>query len=172
MVLTVEERVRSRLVQVGLQMPEPPSPAATYLPFVEHGDLLFVSGQIPLVSGRMANTGSLPFDVSPEEAHQAARIAALNSLAQFQLLCGGLDRLKRVIALTIYVASVPSFSEHHLVANAASELMIDLLGAEAGSHSRTTVGCSGLPLGAPVEVHGIYALTPLRRPAGAAARDR
>lgn len=163
MMANVEERVRSRLVGVGLEMPKPPSPAATYLPFVEHGDLLFVSGQIPLVSGRMANTGSVPFQVSPNEAHQAARIAALNSLAQFQLLDGGLDRLKRVIALTIYVASTPSFTEHHLVANAASDLMIELLGAEAGSHSRTTVGCSALPLGAPVEVHGIYALIPVER---------
>lgn len=154
------EDIHYRLSELGMEMPPPPGPAATYLPFVQHGDLVFVSGQIPLVDGSLEDVGHVPSEVPVERANKAAQRCALNSLAQLQGIPGGLDRISHVVALTIYVSSDAEFTEQHLVGNHASDLLIAALGPTIGPHSRTTIGCPSLPLGAPVEVHGIYALGP------------
>lgn len=150
--------IAKRLDGLGLQMPPAPDPAATYLSFVEQGNLLFVSGQIPLENGKLNDVGNVPSHVSVEGANRAAQRAALNSLAQVQGIPGGLDRIARVVAVTIYVASDVTFNDQHLIANHASDLFINVLGSEIGAHSRTTIGCASLPLGAPVEVQAVYGL--------------
>ena len=137
-----------RLKELGLELPEAPKPVAAYVPSVRTGDLVFVSGQGPFGTGV---TGKVGAEVSVEQAQEAARVTCLNGLAVIKAEIGDLARVKRMVKLTVYVASAPGFVEQPKVANGASELLEQIFG-EAGRHARAAVGVSELPFGIPVEI--------------------
>jgi enamine deaminase RidA (YjgF/YER057c/UK114 family) len=149
--------VASRLEQLGIRLPEAAAPVANYVPFRRSGNLLLVSGQLPLKDGKPAFTGTLGTDsITIEAAGQAARLAALNVLAQASAALGGdLDRIAACLRLGVFVAATAEFTRHPQVANGASDLMVEVLG-DAGRHARAAVGTSGLPLGVPVEVEAMF----------------
>ncbi len=140
-----------RLRELGITLPAVPKPVAAYVPSVRHGSLLFLSGQIPFQEGRIAFAGMVPTHHGIEAAQQAARVCTLNALAVAADAAGGIDRIARIVKLVVYVASAPGFTEQHLVANGASELLVSIFG-DAGRHARAAVGAPGLPLNAAVEV--------------------
>lgn len=139
------------LAALGLALPTPPKPVAAYIPSVRTGNLVFVSGQLPMREGTLTATGAVPSAVSPEAAKDAARVCALNALAVAAEAAGGLDRIRRIVRLGVFVQSDPGFTGQPGVANGASELMQSVFG-EAGRHARAAVGSVALPLGATVEV--------------------
>ncbi|WP_047865585.1 RidA family protein [Rubrobacter aplysinae] len=147
--------VEQRLRELGHELPQAPTPAGSYVPAVRSGDLIFTAGQLPLVEGTPAYTGKVGdgvSNVSPEEAQKAAEICTLNALAAVESAGPGtLDRIRRVVKVTGFVASAPSFNGQPTVLNGASELLGEALG-EAGLHARSAVGVAELPFDAPVEV--------------------
>jgi len=143
-----------RLKQLGIDLPEPTAAAAKYVPWVQTGNLIFTSGQLPLKDGVLTATGLLGQDMDIAAGQDAARLCAINVLAQLREALGDLDRVQRVVKITVFVAATPGFREHHLVANGASELLATAFG-DKGEHSRSAVGVSGLPLNAPVEVEAV-----------------
>lgn len=142
-----------RLAALGLELPAVPTPAAAYQPYAVSGALVLTAGQLPTVDGQLAMTGKLGDTISTEDGLGLARTAGLNVLAIAAAAAGGLDRV-RVVKLTVFVASAPSFTEQHLVANGASNLIGEVLG-EHGVHARSAVGVAALPLDSPVEVEAI-----------------
>ena len=142
-----------RLAGLGLTLPPVPTPAAAYQPWRRAGELVFTSGQLPLVDGALPSTGRLGVELTTDEGAELARLAGLNVLAAAVAAVGDLERV-RVVKLTVFVASAPDFTEQHLVANGASQLIGEVLG-EHGIHARAAVGVAALPLGSPVEVEGI-----------------
>ena len=149
--------VNKRLEALGLVLPEATAPVANYVPFRRTGNLLMVSGQLPMHDGKPAFTGILGTGtITLEQAAQAARIAALNVLAQASAaLAGDLERITACLRLGVFVAATPDFTQHPQVANGASDLMVAVL-AEAGRHARAAVGTVSLPLGVPVEVEAMF----------------
>ena len=145
-----------RLAELGLTLPDVPAPAAAYTPWVRAGDLVFTAGQLPVVGGELPRTGKLGADLTTDEGADLARTAALNLLAVAKAAAGDLGAV-RVVKLTVFVASAPGFTEQHLVANGASQLVGRVLG-RAGVHARAAVGVASLPLDAPVEVEGVLEL--------------
>lgn len=141
----------ARLAKLGLTLPPAPAPVASYVPFTRSGNILFVSGQIPLEGGKPAFLGRLGAPLNVEQGQAAARLCTLNTLAQLKAAAGELDRVSRVLRLVGYVACAPDFADAHKVMNGASELLAEVLG-EAGRHARSAVGVAVLPLGVPVEV--------------------
>ena len=133
-----------------VQLPSPPPPGANYVSARRHGDLLFIAGQLPFVDGRLPRTGKVGAAVDVREAAELARLAALNGLAVADAHLGSLDAVS-VVQLTVFVASTPDFTEQHLVANGASDVLIEVLG-ERGRHARTAVATPVLPLDTPVEI--------------------
>ncbi|AMM84308.1 RidA family protein [Martelella sp. AD-3] len=147
--------VSDRLKALSITLPQASAPAANYLPFTRSENLLFISGQLPTENGKMLATGRLGADVSLEEGRKAARACAINIIAQINAaLDGDLDRVKRILKLSGFVASAPDFTEQHLVINGASDLFADVFG-EAGKHARAAVGMAALPLNAAVEIDAI-----------------
>lgn len=142
-----------RLEELGLTLPSAPAAAAVYLPWAAAGNLVLTAGQLPVVDGKLPMTGKVGADVTLAEAERLARQAAVNVLAQGKAAAGDLARL-RVVKLTVFVASVPTFTDQHLVANGASELLAAVLG-EDGRHARSAVGVPVLPLDSPVEIEAI-----------------
>jgi enamine deaminase RidA (YjgF/YER057c/UK114 family) len=142
-----------RLRELGLELPPPPAPAASYQPWAHAGELVLTAGQLPVVDGALPRTGKLGADLTTDEGAELARTAALNVLAVASAAFEGLDAV-RVVKLTVFVASDPSFTEQHLVANGASDLLAQVLG-DAGVHARSAVGVPVLPLDSPVEVEAI-----------------
>jgi enamine deaminase RidA (YjgF/YER057c/UK114 family) len=142
-----------RLAELGLSLPEVPTPAAAYQPFATVGDLVLTAGQLPVRSGSLELTGRLGAELTTAQGAEQAGIAALNLLAVGAAAFGSVDAV-RVVKVTVFVASTGSFDEHHLVANGASTLLGEVLG-EAGVHARSAVGVAALPLGAPVEVEAV-----------------
>ena len=141
-----------RLRELGLILPPPPKPVAAYIPFVRAGNLIFVSGQIPMLDGKLISAGSVPAAVSLEQARAAARQCALNALAIVSGAMGGsLDGVRRIVRLGVWVCSDAGFTDQPKVGNGASELLVEIFG-EAGRHARAAVGAIALPLGATVEV--------------------
>ena len=143
-----------RLAALGLTLPEVASPVGTYVPAKRHGDLVYSSGQLPLVDGALLAQGSVgqrDGDVTPERALECARVAALNALAAVASVSGGLDAIEGVLRITGYVASSPGFTAQPAVVNGASGLIAEVFG-EPGRHARSAVGVVALPLGAPVEI--------------------
>jgi len=140
-----------KLRELGVELPEVPKPVAAYVPAVRSGRFVYVSGQLPLKDGRLTATGKVGADVSPEEAKEAARVAAINALAALRSVAGSLDAVVRIVKVTGYVASAPGFTGQPGVVNGASELLKEVFD-EAGAHARAAVGVAELPLGAPVEV--------------------
>ncbi len=153
-VMSVDERLK----ELGITLPQPAAPVAAYVPWVISGDLLFVSGQLPLRDGTLACSGLLGESVGIKEGYEAARLCALNCIAQASAaLKGDLQRIARVVKLTGFVAATADFTDHPRVINGASELMEQVFG-EAGRHARAAVGCASLPLGASVEVEAVFQL--------------
>jgi enamine deaminase RidA (YjgF/YER057c/UK114 family) len=140
-----------RLAAAGLTLPPVAAPVAAYVPAVRTGNYVYTSGQLPLADGNLLGTGKVGADVAAEEAASFARTAALNALAAAASVAGGLDAIRRIVKVTCFVASAPSFTGQAQVANGASELLIEVLG-EAGRHARSAVGMAVLPLDSPVEV--------------------
>jgi enamine deaminase RidA (YjgF/YER057c/UK114 family) len=140
-----------RLAAAGLTLPPVAAPVAAYVPAVRTGSYVYTSGQLPLADGKLLGTGKVGDGVAPEEAAAFARTAALNALAAAASVAGGLDAIKRIVKVTCFVASAPTFTGQAQVANGASELLIEVLG-DAGRHARSAVGMAVLPLDSPVEV--------------------
>ena len=145
----------TKLKELGITLPEAPAPAANYVPFVQVGDIVYVSGQISADKNGLI-TGKLGDSMSTEEGAVAARACAINLLAQVKAACAGdLDRLVRVVKLTGFVNSTADFTDQPKVVNGASDLLAEALG-DAGKHSRSAVSASSLPLGVAVEVEGVF----------------
>lgn len=144
----------ARLKQLGIELPPPPKPVATYVPAVQVGDLLFLSGVLPFRDGALALTGKLGRDLKVEQGYEAARIALLNALAIARNTLSTLDRVNRIVRVVGYVASAEGFVEQPAVVNGASDLLVQLFD-EAGKHARLAVGAAELPLNAPVELEMI-----------------
>ena len=140
-----------RLAELGLTLPPVAPPVAAYVPAVRTGNYVYTSGQLPLVDGKLQGVGKVGDGVTTDEAAALARIAALNALAAAASVAGGLDAITRIVKVTCFVASDPSFTGQAQVANGASELLIEVLG-DAGRHARSAVGMAVLPLDTPVEV--------------------
>lgn len=140
-----------RLAELGLALPQVAPPVAAYVPAVRSGDLVWTSGQLPMVEGALPATGTVGAEVDPETAQALARTCALNALAAVKAEIGELDRVVRVVKVVGFVASAPGFTGQPQVVNGASELLGQVFG-EAGRHARSAVGVAALPLGAPVEL--------------------
>ena len=151
--------VEQRLRQAGVTIPNAPSPAANYLPFTRTGNLVFVSGQVPFVDGKLEITGTVGENASVEDAQGQAKICAINLLAQLKVACGGdLDRVVQVVKLGAFVASADNFFDQPIVVNAASDLMVEAFG-DAGRHARFAVGTNALPLNCLVEIDGVFEIS-------------
>lgn len=148
------DTIDSRLKNLGISIPEAAAPAANYVPFAQSGSLLLTSGQLPLDGGKLVYTGQIGDELTVAHGQAAARACAINILAQAKAALGDLERIKRIVKITVFVASTPDFVEQHLVANGASDLLVAILG-DAGKHARSAVGVASLPLNAPVEIEAI-----------------
>ena len=149
----------SRLRELGIVLPDPPTPLGAYVESSETGNLLFLSGTLPVVRGKLAISGRLGENLSVKEGQEAARIASLNALAAAKQYLGHLDRLKKLIKLTVLMATTEQFAEHAAVADGASELFVQILGQETG-HVRLVYGVQSLPIRAPVVVDVIFEIRP------------
>ncbi len=143
----------ARLESLGFSLPEVPAPVAAYVNCVRSGNLLFLSGGLP-IDGERRILGKVPTDVSPEEAAEGARIIMLNRLAVIRDEIGSLDKVKRIVALNGFVNSEPDFTGHPQVVNGASEFLLEVFG-DRGRHSRTALGAAALPLNVAVEINMI-----------------
>ena len=151
-------QIAERLAKSGVTLPTPPAPVASYVGFTVHGGLVFVSGQLPLVDGKLTSTGLLGAGVDTEEGVAAARVCAINILAQMNIAVDGdLGRIDRCLRLGGFVASATGFFDQPKVVNGASDLIAEILG-ERGTHARAAVGVAALPLNASVEVEGLFAI--------------
>lgn len=151
------DTIEARLAAEGVTLPAAAAPAANYVPFMRTGNLLFTSGQLPLSDGKLVATGLLGRDLDTAAGRDAARACAINILAQIKAATGDLEKIARIVKITVFVASAPGFTEQHLVANGASDLLAKVLG-ERGRHARSAVGTASLPLDAPVEIEAIVEL--------------
>ena len=143
--------VENKLIHLNLSLPDVPKPVAAYIPAKQTGNLVFTAGQLPMVNGELISKGLLGLDVEIEEANKAARICTLNALAAIKGVIGDLDRIKQIVRVVGYVASVPTFTQQPAVVNGASELLLEIFG-ESGKHARSAVGMAVLPLNASVEI--------------------
>jgi enamine deaminase RidA (YjgF/YER057c/UK114 family) len=148
------ETIEKRLSDLGVSLPAAAAPAANYVPFMQTGNLVLTAGQLPLKDGKLASTGLLGRDVDVATGKEAAKFCAVNILAQAKAALGDLERIRRLVKITVFVASAPDFTEQHLVANGASDFLVAVLG-ERGKHARSAVGVASLPLNAPVEIEAI-----------------
>jgi enamine deaminase RidA (YjgF/YER057c/UK114 family) len=140
-----------KIADLGYAIPEAPKPVAAYIPAKQTGNLVFTAGQLPMVSGELISKGLLGQDVEIDEANKAARICTLNALAAIKGVIGDLDRIKQIVRVVGYVASVPTFTQQPAVVNGASELLLEIFG-ENGKHARSAIGMAVLPLNASVEI--------------------
>jgi enamine deaminase RidA (YjgF/YER057c/UK114 family) len=154
----MSSNIEKRLGEIGVTLPPPGAPGGNYVPFVVVGDLAFMAGQVAREAGKMKFTGQVGRDLTVEQGAAAARLCAVNLLAQLKAACGGdLDRVDRCVRLGGFVNSPPDFFEHPKVVNGASDLMVEVFG-ERGQHARTAVGVSALPLDSAVEIEAIFLL--------------
>jgi enamine deaminase RidA (YjgF/YER057c/UK114 family) len=144
----------AKLASLGITLPAAAAPAANYVPYAQSGNMLYISGQLPMEAGKLAVIGQLGAGVHTAEGQRAAELCAVNILAQAQAALGDLGRIKRVVKINVLVSSTPDFYEHHLVANGASNLLANVLG-DAGKHARAAVGMAALPLNAAVEIDAV-----------------
>ena len=152
--MTYEEKLTS----LGLELPEAPKPVATYVPAVRTGNLLFLSGVLPMRNGQLAFMGKLGRDLTVPEGVEAAKVAILNALAIAKQELGSLDRITRVVKVVGHVASADGFAEQPQVLNGASDLLVAIFG-DAGRHARVATGAAELPRGAAVEIEVILAVS-------------
>jgi len=149
----------ARLSELGIALPAPPTPLGAYVESSDAGNLLFLSGTLPVVNRKLAISGRVGENLSVKEGQEAARIASLNALAAAKQHLGDLDRLKKLIKLTVLIATTEQFTEHASVADGASSLFVQIFGQEAG-HVRLVYGVQSLPVGAPVIVDVIFEIGP------------
>lgn len=154
---TASDSIAARLAELGIQLPDPAAPVAAYVPAVEIGGLLYISGQLPFRADGSLITGRLGEDYDVSHGYEAAERCGVMLIAQMKKALGSLDRVERIVRLGAFVASDPHFTEQPQVANGASELMEKAFG-EAGRHARAAVGVPVLPRGAAVEVDAIVAV--------------
>jgi len=145
--------IEQKIESLGIKLPTPPTPAGSYVPVVRTGNLLYISGQIPMEDGKMMFTGKVS-DENLETAQKSARMCAINILAQLKRELGDLDNVSKIVRLSGFVNSVPEFSQHPKVINAASDLFFEIFG-EKGKLSRIAVGVSSLPLDSMTEIDAI-----------------
>lgn len=148
------QTIERRLLELGVELPTPAAPAANYIAFVQTGSLLVTSGQLPIKDGRLMAMGLLGRELGTEAGKLAAKWCAVNVLAQTRVALGDLEKLRRVVKITVFVAATPDFTEQHLVANGASDFLVAALG-DRGQHARSAVGMASLPMNAPVEIEAI-----------------
>ena len=155
----MSDTIAQRLAEQGIILSVPPMPLASYVGYVQHGDLVFISGQLPMVDGELASAGLLGGDLSIEDGVAAARICGINVLNQVNAACDGdLERVKCCVRLGVFVASAPDFTSQPQVANGVSDLIGSIFG-EKGAHARAAVGVASLPINASVEVEAIFAIS-------------
>jgi len=148
--------VETRLLELGVTLPSPPKPVASYVPFVVSGNLVFISGQVPVLDGAVKYVAKLGDDAGVEIGQAAAQLCAINLLVQLKEACDGdLDRVVRCVKLGVFVNATPDFTQQPEVANGASDLIAAVFG-EAGKHARAAVGVGSLPRGVAVEVDAIF----------------
>lgn len=152
--------VTARLAALGITLPAPTTPIASYVPFVRVGDLLVVSGQLPMQDGKLHATGKLGAEVDLATGQAAARLCAINLLAQMQAALGSLDQVVRVVRLGGFIACTADFFDHAKIVNGASDLMLEVFG-DNGRHARTSIGVPSLPMNAAVEIDGMFAVKPV-----------
>jgi len=151
--------IEKKLAELGITLPQPALPVATYVPYVQDGGLLHVSGQLPFTENGTLITGRLGEDVSIEQGAEAAKRCAVMLIAQIRAALGGdLDRVVRIVKLGAFVNSTPAFTDQPKVVNGASDLMVAVFG-DAGRHARSAVGVPALPLGAPVEIDAVVSVS-------------
>ena len=149
--------IEEKLESLGIKLPNPPTPAGSYVPAIRTGNLLFISGQIPMEDGKVIFTGKVT-DENLETAQKSARMCAINILAQIKREVGNLDKVSKIVRLSGFVNSVPEFTAHPKVINPASDLFFEIFG-EKGKHSRIAVGVSSLPLGSMTEIDAIVEIS-------------
>ncbi|MBV8800434.1 MAG: RidA family protein [Alphaproteobacteria bacterium] len=151
-------KIDSRLAEMNIKLPEPPAPVASYVPYVVSGNLVFISGQVTMGESGLQYVGTVGKELSLEEGNAAARLCAINLLAQLRAAAAGdLDRMRRCVRLGVFVNAVPGYAQHPEVANGASDLIVEVFG-DAGRHSRAAVGAGSLPRNVAVEVDGVFEL--------------
>lgn len=143
--------VEDRLAELDITVPDVVPPVAAYLPAVRSGDLIWISGQLPVVDGELIAKGKVGAEIETGQAERLARLAALNAIAALKSEVGDLDQIERIVKVVGFVASVPTFTSQSLVVNGASDLLAAAFG-DAGRHARSAVGVAALPLDAPVEI--------------------
>ncbi len=149
-------RVEARLQELGIALPSPPAPVASYVPYVRTGDLVFISGQVTLAADGLKYVGTVGKEISSEDGKAAARLCAINVVAQLKAACDGdLDRVRRCVKLSVFVNAVPAFTQHPEVANGASDLIVEIFG-DAGRHARAAVGSGSLPRNVACEVEAVF----------------
>jgi len=149
----------SRVRELGLVLPTPPTPLGAYVDSSDVGNLLFLTGMLPFVGGRLAVSGRLGENLSLQQGQEAAGVASLNALAAANQHLGGLDRLKKLVKLTVLIATTEQFVDHAAVADGASKIFVQIFGPDAG-HTRLVYGVQSLPVGAPVIVDCIFEIKP------------
>jgi enamine deaminase RidA (YjgF/YER057c/UK114 family) len=150
MAISAEENLK----KIGISLPEPPKPVGSYLPIKRVNNLLFVSGMLPMVKGKLVREGKLGRDIGIEDGYEAAKTCCLNALSLLRRELGSLDEVKGIVKVTGYVASTSDFFDQPKVVNGASELLLEVF-SERGKHARAAVGCPSLPLNSPVEIEMI-----------------
>lgn len=150
--------IEERLKELGITLPTAPEPLGAYIPYIRTGNLLFLSGILPLREGRLLRSGRVGESLTIEEARQEARQAVINALSIVKAAIGNLDLVSRCIKLSGYIASSPNFTEHPSVLNAASELLYEIFG-ERGRHARVAIGVNVLPLNSPIEIDFIFEIS-------------
>jgi enamine deaminase RidA (YjgF/YER057c/UK114 family) len=151
----MSETIKKRLSDLGVTLPVAAAPAANYVPYCRSGDLLFTAGQLPLNEGKLQASGLLGREVDTASGKEAAKYCAINILAQAKAALGSLEKIRRLVKITVFVASAPDFVEQHLVANGASDFLVAVLG-DRGKHARSAVGSASLPLNAAVEIEAVF----------------
>jgi enamine deaminase RidA (YjgF/YER057c/UK114 family) len=159
---TVAGGLSSRVSELGIVLPAPPTPLGAYVESSDTGNLLFLSGILPVVNGKLSISGRLGENLSVKEGQEAARIASLNALAAAKQHLGNLNRLKKLVKLTVLIATTEQFAEHAPVADGASNLFVQIFGPQTG-HTRLVYGVQSLPVGAPLIVDVIFEIKPMRQ---------
>lgn len=149
-------KIDARLNELNITLPAPPAPVASYVPYVVTGSMVFISGQVTMAADGLKYVGKVGADISLEDGKAAARLCAINVIAQVKAACGGdLDRVKRCVKVGVFVNAVPDFTQHPEIANGASDLFQEVFG-DAGKHSRAAVGAGSLPRGVAAEVEAVF----------------
>jgi enamine deaminase RidA (YjgF/YER057c/UK114 family) len=151
-------KIESRLKDLGIVLPTPPAPVASYVPFVASGSLVFISGQVTFAADGLKYVGTVGKELTLEDGKAAARLCAVNVIAQVKAAAGGdLDRVKRCVKVTVFVNAIAGFAQHPEVANGASDLFVEVFG-DAGRHARAAVGAGSLPRNVATEVEAVFEL--------------